>query len=441
MTLISVILIAAPCRADCPPACDLSDLRALAIDNAPEIDRADASVDFDRARLLEARLAGLDLGRAAIEASPTPARRGTLANSAQPDISASDQMGLLATIAVDAALALTPWWTIVEYTRAARGAAEMSEHDRDRVQIQTLLAVERALLDVQAAEASLAALRRAERAIGQALARAELLLDEDLPGATETARLRLEVTRYDLEARRLRATAGRRRALARLRRLTGLRRGGRLELPPLPTPPTSLSPLDWQLEAARRHRPEVPLTLAAIRAARSLVRARQSELVPQLVIGLFYRFRGAPLVDDQRSPYAVDPWNGYGLGYGLAYRWSPSFGQHHASVDGARAELARARALRRFALGGIAYEVERAWVETQEAAVDLETRDRGRALANRRFDTLFQEAASGRVDAEALVDATNDWLGQALGAINATERLLDQHARLRAATGQLSDSD
>lgn len=419
----------------CPSPCDLRALIALAEQQGPGIEEAEAEVELAEARRSEAYLAPANIGSARLSAAPTAARRGDVGHTAQPDISFSDEMGLLVNIRIEAALALTPWWRIVSYWHAARAAVDMNEHRRDQVRAEVRLAVERAYRDAQIARETAELLRLAHRSLSRELAQVELLLDEDLPGAVEQDRLRLEVDLSALEARQIESQRDLRRAQSRLRRLAGLPARTRLVIEPLSPETPLLQPLDWYLEAARRNRPEVQLSLAAIRAAEAMVDVRRAELVPDLGIGGYYGYRSSPVVDDQRSQFARDLWNGVGLGYGLIYRWELGIGERVARLRAARADVEQAGALRRLALGGVAYQVEEAFAQALEETHTHEVRSRAREIARDWLAGVRERFARGDADGEELSDAFGMWLSQEQACLRALARLHQRHAELARASG------
>lgn len=444
---LTAILIAAPWNSaygECPPDCDLEGLRARALARAPEIAGAEARVDRSEARLDEARFAALDIGRVDLGAYPTASRQGDMIHSAQPDLSISSDMGLYATIRVEALLAITPWWLIVELWRAARDGVEMSAQELESARSRALFEVDRAYRDFQVASAVVRSLRRARQAVSQSLAHIEHLLDDDLPGADETDRLRFVVMVSTLEARQSNADRDRRLSLARLRRAAGLRPGVRVTIDPLDVEMdemAEIAPLEWHLEAARRQRPEVRLSLAGVRASRSLVRARQAELVPELAVGLFYGFRRAPLVDDQTSPFVDDPWNGMGIGYGMIYRWTPSPGVRASRIAQARADLTYAQAMRRHALGGVAYQVEEAFINAAEDVVVLRARTSSLEIARRRLDEVVSLHRRNQSDARDLSRASRDHVDQEIAYLRAVGRALVSRSQLELATGTLTSRE
>lgn len=428
---------------ECPPTCDLQGLRDRALARAPDIAGAEARVDWSEARLDEARFAALDLGRVDLGVYPAAFRQGDMVHSAQPDISFSPEMGLYDTIRIEALLAITPWWLIVELWRAARDGVEMSTHELDMARSRALFEVDRAYRDVQVATAVVRSLRRARQAVSQSLAHVEHLLDDDLPGADETDRLRFVVMISALEARQSNADRDRRLSLARLRRAAGLRPGVRVSIDPLDVGVDELAeiaPLEWHFEAARHHRPEVRLSLAGVRASRSLVRARQAELVPELAVGLFYGFRRAPLVDDQRSPFVDDPWNGMGIGYGMIYRWTPSPGVRASRIAQARADLSYAHAMRRHALGGVAYQVEEAFINAAEDVIVLRARANALEIARNRLNEATDLHSRAQSDARDLSRASRDHVDQEIAYLRATGRALVSRSQLELATGTLTSS-
>lgn len=433
---VLIVSVAAFAETNCPPSCDLDALQKRALVNAPELAIADSAIDENESQYDRARFAFLDLGDIEFEVAPTAARRGDIVHNAQGDISFAEEMGLWTQIRAQVGLALTPWWRIVEYWRAARQAVTMAERERDRAVIALRQRVEQSYLDAQVASASLRALRRAERIIDQALVVIEGMLDEDIGDVVESDRLRLEITRASLDARRIEAEHDRRRALARLRSLAALNRRDPIRIDELVMPADNLEPLEWHLEAARRSRPEVPLSLAGISAAQALLRARRAEFLPDLAIGAFYRLRETPVVDNQRNPYVSDPWNGVGLGYGLVYRWRLDFGVRVARLQQAQAQVAYARAMRHYALGGIAYEVERSFIQLEEALTVHRARLRSQERASQRLDAVLEEHRHGAAGSDTLTDAVRDWLSQETSLIQSAGRVARYRRRLLAATGR-----
>ena len=425
----------------CPPSCDLEALLELAEAHGPDVERAEAGVAWNEARRAEAYYAPLDLGSARMWTGPTAERRGDIVHSAQPDVYASETMGLYTSIRIEVALALTPWWRIVSYWRAARAAVDMSNREVDQRRAEARVAAERAYRDAQVTVAADALLRRARRNLNLELARVERLLEEDLAGADEGDRLRLNLDRTGLDARVIGLRREKQRALALLRQLTGLERGDRIQIDPLETELAPLQPLDWYLEAARLHRPEVQLSFAGIRAAEAMVDVRRSEFVPDLAIGGYYNYNSTPVADNQTSSYSRDPWNGAGLGYGLVYMWELGIGERYARLRQARADEELARAMRRHALGGVAYEVESAYAETLEQTRAYEARRHARDLSRSWLDRVRDELARNETNVEAVSDAFGMWMSQEIAYLRALARLHQVRAELHRAAGLTLSSD
>jgi len=344
-------------------------------------------------------------------------------------------MTLWVGIRVEAALVLTPWWRIVSYWRAARAGVDMSRNQRDQARAEARTAVERVYREAQVAEATEVLLHGARHRLIRELARVELLLDEDLPGASEQDRLRLTVDLSGLDARLIEARRNRERALARIRGLTGLPPQVRADLERLTPTVAPLQPLEWYLEAARRQRPEIQLSLAAHRATEALVAVRQSDLVPDLAIGGYYDFNSTPGVDDQHSQFGRDLWNGVGLGYGLVWRWELGIGERVARLREARADVDQAQAMRRYALGGVAYEVEGAYLQSVEDTQSFEARSRAREVAQAWLERVREEFEHGQTTGETLSDALDRWMTQELAYLRALARLHQGRAELERAAG------
>src|SRR5690606_2025531 len=156
-------------------------------------------------------------------------------------------------------------------------------------------------------------------------------------------------------------------ALAGLKFLTGAKQGIDVEDRPLERATHRLGPLAHYLAAARLFRPEVNMARAGVLARRAQVDLAESGHYPDIGLALSYRWVRAEEVTDQRNPFARDPGNYSSYGFALALRWKLDFLPQVARVAKAQAELEEMRATQRYALGGVAVEVETAFAEVQDA--------------------------------------------------------------------------
>jgi outer membrane protein TolC len=429
-------------RADCPPRCDLSDLRRLAQARAPENRQAQAVLDGHHARREEAYLTPLNLGRFELRAAPTGLRRGDGHHHLQDDISFSlnQDLGLWVTLRAQVGLALTPWWQLVHLWRAAKAAVTMGEQEAAMAARGVNAQVDAAFFDLHLAQASQRVLRLARQRGQETVDHVEQLLDDDEPGAVEGDRLQLLMLLANVESQLALVNRDRHRALRRLRRLTGLTEGTPVFLPPFEAPPATegageLAPLSWFMETARRLRPEVGLSLAANRAARALVDVGTAKFAPDLVVGAFYSFAEAPVVDDQSSPFMYDPWNSRGLGYGLLLRWHAALGQQWARREQARADVERARAMHRLALGAVALEVEQAYLAVDEQRRAVAALSAVRQRANERYREHQRQGVGSSSAPDRWRGPLKEWLQAELALLRAQNRLQRGLTQLRRVAG------
>ncbi len=125
-----------------------------------------------------------------------------------------------------------------------------------------------------------------------------------------------------------------------------------------------------------------------LQQAREGVRAREAELEvmeredwPVLFAGFFFRYGIAPNRDDQKNPFAFDPWNTIEPGLVLGLRWKPElWGPFPAQARGL-AELRKARSQLRQAEMGLRIELKKAWLEAVKAKADLGSAAQGKRAA------------------------------------------------------------
>ncbi len=130
-------------------------------------------------------------------------------------------------------------------------------------------------------------------------------------------------------------------------------------------PDVPLEPIDHQLgdsltylQAARLHRPEINMAKAGLAARTAQLELEKAKYYPDLGLGMSAKLIRAPEITDQRNPFSRDPGNRAWFGFGLVFRWNLDLLPQTARVAQARAQLEEVRATERYALGGVAAEVE-----------------------------------------------------------------------------------
>ena len=183
----------------------------------------------------------------------------------------------------------------------------------------------------------------------------------------EGERLRLEIYRDELLARIAEARRGEAYASAALRFLTGVQTAFDIPDEPLKRPETPLGPVVRYLTAARLFRPDINLARSGVAARRAQVDFARAQLFPNIGLGLGFSYAVAPSATPQNTAWIGDGFNGFGAGFAFGVDWGLDILPKNARVHYAESQLEEARALERYALGGVAVEVENAYAQAVEA--------------------------------------------------------------------------
>ena len=140
-------------------------------------------------------------------------------------------------------------------------------------------------------------------------------------------------------------------------------------------------------------------------------------------------------VTDQRNPFTRDPANRSFYGMGIVFRWKLDLLPQAAKLSQARASLDEVRATERYALGGIAAEVEKAYAEAAAAKQRLDAWTDATSYAKRWMIKVQQGMDLGLMDADEIIEPSKTY---ALHRASQMEALYDYNialAELARATG------
>src|SRR5580692_5626044 len=225
--------------------------------------------------------------------------------------------------------------------------------------------------------------------------------------ATVTDRLRLRTVRTEIEVRLLEAKRQEAVALSGLRALLNLDPGEDLDVDDADFEPLEVAahPLAYYEEQARMSRPEVRTLEYAVKAKRALAKLENRKLYPDLVLIGQISFAYAPTIDSPQNAYANNPFNGYGGGVAAALRLPLDFGPKLARGDRTRAEADEIEARRQEALGGVGFEVSKAFLELSEAETRRVGVQKGENAGTPGLAAFSQNFALGLADARDFSDA------------------------------------
>lgn len=225
--------------------------------------------------------------------------------------------------------------------------------------------------------------------------------------ASVTDRLRLRTMRADIEARVLEARRGADLAKAGLRTLIGPSAPADLDVDDAPlealaVPTRDLASYD---DLARSYRPEVKALDQMVAAKRALADLEWRRQYPDLVVMGTATYAYASSIDNPHNAFANNPFNTSGVGVAAALRMPLDLFVKNAHAQRLSAEAREAELRRNEALGGIGFEVEKAYTEMKEADQRLKTVQKGEKASRQWIAAIMQNISVGLAETKDFSDA------------------------------------
>jgi len=391
---------------------------ALTLRNFPRIHEARARLGYRREQQVQSWSQPYSEFNVTGGLALAPEVRGTPVYSPDTDKALSNNMGVGWSIGVEGVVPLYTFGKITNLWDASAASVKVAEQDVAKEKNNVKLDVRRAYYGVQLARDAIALMREAESRIDKYLSTLEKKVKSG--DGDEVALYKLRMNRADLTARHSEARQKEAVALASLKFLTGVQ--GDLPLPdqPLVRVRRALSPLATYLSAARLHRPEINMARAGLLAREAQVRLEQARYYPDVGLGVSARWAKAPGITDQTNPFVRDTINVVSYGAALVLRYKLDFMPTSARVAQAKAQLEELRATERFALGGVAVEVETAYREAEDAERRLDAYSEAAAYAKKWLILVQQGIDVGTNDEEDIVDPAKEWALKRFAVMSAT---------------------
>jgi outer membrane protein TolC len=347
-----------------------------------------------------------------------PEVRGTVLYSPDTDAAISSRMGIGWNIGLDGVVPLYTFGKITNLWDASAAAVKVAEQDVEKEKNNIKQDVRRAYYGVQLARDAIALMNEAEKRIDKYIGSLEQKVKTG--DGDEVAFYKLKINRADLTARHSEARQKEAIALTSLKFLTGVQ--GDLPLPEVPLVPVrrALGPLATYLSAARLHRPEINMARAGLTAREAQIRMEQAKYYPDIGLGLSARWAKAPGITDQQNPFVRDGINVVFYGAALVLRYKLDFLPNAARVAQAQAQLEELRATERYALGGVAVDVETAYREAEDAQRRLDAYAEAAAYAKKWLILVQQGIDVGTNDEEDIVDPAKEWALKRFAVMSAT---------------------
>lgn len=356
---LSILMTSSAALAD--RASSLTEVLELAKRNHPTLMQERAKLEQVRAQLDEAHWAPFSQFKSTGGVGLAPTTRGNNVYSPNTDVSLSSSLGVAWRVNVEG---VVPLWTFGKITNLWDAAeANVRVHQAQLEVTHDAIAqdVRKAYFGLQLARDSRSLLVEAREKLNTALENLRKQAEEE-EDADPIDLLKMETFAAELDVKEAEAERFFAIAQSGLRFLTGDSRIT-IDEEELREPRHKLGHLTRYLEAARLYRPELAMAGAGIDARRAQLAMERSQLFPDIGLGLNVGLSAAPEVANQINPYTSDGGNYFRYGAALVFQWKMDFLPESAKIRYAEAQLNEVVAQQRFALGGVAFEVEEAYAE------------------------------------------------------------------------------
>ncbi|XXX81009.1 TolC family protein [Sorangium sp. So ce134] len=411
---------------------DLPGVLSLADRNHPHVLAARAKLNQVRAQLDEAHYAPFSQFKLTGGVALAPTVRGNNIFSPNTDVSLTSSLGVAWRANIDGVVPLWTFGKITSLWDAAEANVRVNQANVEKERDAVRLDVRKAYFGLQLARDSRSLLMDVRTEMDKALRRLEEQVESDEGDPIEL--LKLQTFGAELEARGAEVDKYIAVALAGLRFYTGV---PDLDIPDVPIRPPKhrLGHVSRYLTAARLYRPELAQARAGLDARSAQVRLARAQLFPDIGIGLQAGVSAAPEVADQLNPFTSDPGNYFHYGAALVLQWKLDLLPQSARIRFAEAQLEEMAATQRFAMGGVATEVETAYAEVVEAQKRLDAYSKAAKYGKRWLVMVQQGIDVGTMAEKDLIDPAKAYATNRFNQLNATMELDMAMSRLAKATG------
>lgn len=359
---------------------------------------------------------------------------GDALQSPQGEFDISTDAGIWLRLEMEAGIPIYTFGKITSYWTMAEQGVKVGKLNLEKEKQQIAFDVRRAYLSLQIAREILAVTRNGSKYLKKALDRVEDDLDEGGGEFTESDLLKLKTGKVKLEVQQVQAKKIESISLAALRYLTGV---PDLDPPDIPIEPeqTEVGELDQYLEAAQDNRPELGMLKAAVKVGKADVKLKKASMLPNFVLAGKYTFAYANKVEDQKTPFANDPFNKNGGGVLLLMQWPLDFVPGAFRLSKSKADLYMLQAQQETATGGIAVEVEMAYEDVIEAMDRMKVLKTGKKLGKGWIIAESQSLDAGLTKIKDFVDALTTYFEMYMLYYQAVYDFNVALARLRLVSG------
>ena len=400
--------------------------------NHPNIAMARARVLQARAQLDEAHWAPFSQFKLTGGVAVVPTLAGNNVFSPNTDVSLTSSLGVGWRAGIEGVIPLWTFGKISNLWEAADANVKLNEasveRDRDAVRVD----VRKAFFGLQLARDSQLLLKDVRSAVEKGQVALQKQIDKDEGDPIDL--LKLQTYGSELDIREAEASRYVTVALAGLRFYTGV---ADLDIPdePIRPPKHQLGHVTRYLQAAGLYRPEMAMVKAGLTARQAQVQLARAGLFPDIGIGVQVGFSAAPQIADQINPYITDPGNYFRYSAALVFQWKLDLLPQVARIRFAEAQLDEIHAQQRFALGGVAAEIEQAYAEVIDWKKRVDIYARAVQTAKRWLVMVQQGIDVGTIAEKELLDPAKAYALNRFNQLNAIMELDLAMSRLAKATG------
>ncbi|MBK6846581.1 MAG: TolC family protein [Proteobacteria bacterium] len=393
----------------------LGELIARAQRHYPGVAAAEHAVAAMEQKLFQARWAWLPRGELNAVFAPTPEIR-CFDDAGNPDEQscvrtnireiAFNLNGVFGRAQLELGMPLYTFGKLSAVGNAARAGVALEQARLAAARRDLELNVTKAYWGAKLASAILEMIHEGREHLDKASARLTQQLEDDSGDATVTDELRLKTYTVEIDTRTLEARKLQQLALRSLSALTGLP-ADRIELDDAPLEASSaelLAGADYQ-RAARQQRPEMHLLEAALSAVQARSQLERARLWPDLLLVGRAGIGRATNVDFPQNAFLNNPFNFSSAGLALTLHWQLDTVQQIGRLREALANGRRLAAKRQEALTGMKLEIEKVYLELQEAQQRLVVAERGHRSARSWLVATSQNLSAGLAEPKELTDA------------------------------------
>jgi outer membrane protein TolC len=305
-----------------------------------------------------------------------------------------------------------PLFTFGKITAGRNAASRGLEASRAREVGQAAdveLNVKKAYYGLKAAKAALETLSEGVERLDEAQKQIDDELAKGTGSVTQTDKLRMRTVRAEVDIRVLEAQKLADDARAGLRALMGPDAPADIDVDdePLDALEVPQRPLVHYEEQARLSRPEVRALDFLVASKRALSDLERRKQYPDLVLIGSASYAHSTSIDNPRNAFLNDPFNTRypSIGGALALRLPLDLGVRNAKAAQVRAEAEEAAWRRREALGGIVFEVQRAYSSLNEATRRLAAVRSGERASKAWLTAVAANFATGLAETRDFTDA------------------------------------